>query len=112
MSVQAISPSVGVGGFITNYQNPMYYDGKKFTIAPTGAGFILYADSGVQMEVLRNCTLDGQGNLLVPAPGFQKTHAAGFTLSYLQPGNPGPQGKIDYTNARFSQVVPYTLIIQ
>jgi hypothetical protein len=61
---------------------------------------------------LQGCSIDpSTGNLIVPT-GFQKTHAPGFTLSYLMPGNPGPQGPIDYSNPRYSQVIPYTVIIQ
>ena len=47
----------------------------------------------------------------IPALGFGFAEV-GTVTPLAQPGNPRPQGKIDYTNPRFSQVVPYTLIIQ
>jgi hypothetical protein len=62
--------------------------------------------------VLEGCSINGNGQLVVPAPGFQKTHAAGFSLSYLRPGNPGPQNNFDVTADAFRQVVPHFVIIQ
>ena len=112
-----------VGGFPTGPDKFMYYEGKRFQIplSPTTGTFILYADVGASQETLA-CKYDGSGNIIVQQhvdeatgnlmPGFGKTHAANFTLSYLRPGNPGPQGKVDYKADNFSQVIPYTVIIQ
>jgi hypothetical protein len=121
----ATSMSV-VGGFPTSPGGFMYYEGKRFQIplSPSTGTFTLYADVGDQQETLY-CNYDPDplrpGNILIfhldPAtnslkPGFAKTHAANFTLSYLRPGNPGPQGKVDYSTPQYSQVIPYTVIIQ
>jgi hypothetical protein len=112
-----------VGGFPTGPNAFMYYEGKRFQIplSPTTGTFVLYADVGASQETLV-CKYDGTGNIIVQQhvdeatgnlmPGFGKTHAANFTLSYLRPGNPGPQGKVDYKTDNFSQVIPYTVIIQ
>lgn len=92
-----------VGGM----SNPMLYDGKSI---PLPAAFSMYADFGTHQEVLQGCAVLPNGSLQVP--GFSKPHAAGFTLSYLAPGNPGPQGSIDVKDSRYSQVIPYSVIIQ
>jgi hypothetical protein len=45
----------------------------------------------------------------------QAPHAAGFMLSNVRLGNPGPQGKLDLFGTgkdRYKYVVPYTLIIE
>jgi hypothetical protein len=91
----------------------MRYDGQNITLP---AQFRLYADVGTQQEVLEGCSINAAGQLEVPLPGFRKTHAAGFSLSYLRPGNPGPQPAFDISNtsnnSRYNQVVPYHVIIQ
>src|SRR5207244_2191832 len=47
------------------------------------------------------------------SPVAAQAHAAGFLLSNVPLGNPGPQGTIDlFTSSRFKNVVPYTLIIE
>jgi hypothetical protein len=70
----------------------------------------MYADTGTQQETLLGCSINpANGQLMVPQ--FRKTHAPGFTLSYLLPGNPGPQGGIDYSDPRYSQVFPMKPIV-
>jgi hypothetical protein len=98
--------------------NPMVYDGNTITLPVVGPlptnpqpSFTMYADVGTQQETLQGCTINSNGQLVVPN-GFQRSHAPGFSLSYLRPGNPGPQGSINYFDPRYSQVIPYRVIIQ
>jgi len=88
--------------------NPMYYDGQQIDLPPT---FTLYADVGTKQETLTGCSLLPTGQISVPN-GFRLTHAAGFTLSYLRPANPGPQPDFSYDGDAYKQVIPYTVIIQ
>jgi len=46
-------------------------------------------------------------------PVMPQAHAAGFAITNVPFGNPGPQGKIDlFTNDYFKYVVPYKMIIE
>jgi hypothetical protein len=44
--------------------------------------------------------------------GYTMPHAAGFRISNVQLGNPGPQGPIDYNSPQYRPVVPYTFVIE
>jgi hypothetical protein len=111
-SEDGVAPEeVGAGkslSIVGGMSNTMVYDGLPVTIP--SATFTMYADTGTQQETLLGCSINVTGQLVVPQ--FRKSHAPGFTLSYLLPGNPGPQGPIIYSASQYSQVIPYTVIIQ
>lgn len=92
---------------VGNLTNPMQYEGKSITLPGT---FTLYADVGPRQEILTGCQILN-GQLVVPN-GFRFPHSAGFTLSYLAPGNPGPQATFSVKDARYEKVIPYSVIIQ
>jgi hypothetical protein len=102
-----------VGGM----SSPMIYDGKTITLPAT---FRMYADFGTKQEILEGCSIDANGRLVVPhnptavppQNAFRTSHAAGFTLSYLAPGNPGPQTIDNIKDPRWTGVIPYSVIIQ
>jgi hypothetical protein len=73
----------------------------------------MFLDMGPTQEPVQ-VTLDQSGTklqLLFPN-GAQFNHPPGAMLCTYQPGNPGPQGPIDYASPQYRAVVPYTYIIQ
>jgi hypothetical protein len=73
----------------------------------------MFLDTGANQEPVQ-VTLSPSGTqlqLLFPN-GAQFNHGAGAMLCTYQPGNPGPQGPIDYASPQYRAVVPYTYIIQ
>jgi hypothetical protein len=73
----------------------------------------MFLDSGATQEPVQ-VTLDQTGTrlqLLFPN-GAQFSHPPGATLCTYQPGNPGPQGAIDFTSPQFKAVVPFTYVVQ
>jgi hypothetical protein len=90
-----------------------------------GPGALLYVDVGDRQEVAKVLTASPGTNpltyqlslqfvdpLTLAQKQIQYPHAAGFMISNVRLGNPGPQGKIDLTDARYKYVVPYSLIIE
>jgi hypothetical protein len=73
----------------------------------------MFLETGAHQEAVQ-VTMDATGTklqLLFPN-GAQFSHPAGSMLCTYQPGNPGPQGPIDYASPQYRAVVPYTYIIQ
>jgi hypothetical protein len=73
----------------------------------------MFLDIGAKQEPVQ-VTLDQTGTrlqLLFPF-GARFDHAPGAMLCTYQPGNPGPQGAIDYTSPQYQAVVPYAYIVQ
>jgi len=73
----------------------------------------MYLDMGGRQEPVQ-VTLDATGTklqLLFPN-GAQFAHQPGTMLCTYQPGNPGPQGPIDYGSPQYKAVVPFAYIIQ
>ncbi len=94
---------------------PTDYDGN----APVtfAANQIMFLDMGAtQEQVIVNQSVDSTGTpvlqLSFGATGAKFNHPPGAMLCNYQPGNPGPQGPIDYTSPQYRAVVPYTYIVQ
>jgi hypothetical protein len=92
---------------------------------PTGTYQWMFLDSGTTQEPVQVTQLlvwDNTKQAWVPDPsqrllllfpnGAQFSHPQGAVLCTYQPGNPGPQGPIDYNSPQYRAVVPYTYIIQ
>ncbi len=95
---------------------PTSYDGNPAVTI----GSVLFADTGVGQEQV-TVTASGtdpndptKGLLTVTFPGANGSvgHAAGFTLCNVVPGNPGPQGAIDYNLPQYKGMFPFTYIMQ
>jgi hypothetical protein len=86
---------------------------RRWTYWPSGTCQWMFLDSGATQEPVQ-VTLDQTGTrlqLLFPN-GAQFSHPPGAMLCTYQPGNPGPQGAIDYSSPQYKAVVPYTYIVQ
>ena len=73
----------------------------------------MFLDIGEKQEPVQ-VRLDNTGTklqLLFPF-GAKYSHAPGAMLCTYQPGNPGPQGAIDYSSPQYKAVVPFTYIVQ
>jgi hypothetical protein len=86
---------------------------------PSGTYQWMFLDSGATQEPVQVTQLmdpktgaPQQQLLLLFPSGAQFSHPPGAPLCTYQPGNPGPQGPIDYTSPQYRAVVPYTYIIQ
>ncbi len=95
---------------------PTAYDGNSAVTF----GQTLFADTGVNQEpVVVTATTpvvgDSTGSVVLtvsfPA-GPSKGHAGGFMLCNVVPGNPGPQGAIDYNLPQYKGLIPFTYIMQ
>jgi hypothetical protein len=94
---------------------PTDYDGTSpITFA---ANQVMFLDMGANQEqVTVNQSVDSTGTpvlqLSFGTSGAKYNHPPGSMLCNYQPGNPGPQGPIDYGSPQYRAVVPYTYIIQ
>jgi hypothetical protein len=120
------------GGDPTQYDPDGNGDGKLIVDTGTGVkpgifgpGALLYIDVGDRQEYARVMAAQPAANpltyqlslqfidpLTMAQKQIQYPHAAGFMLSNVRLGNPGPQGKIDLTDPRYKYVVPYSFIIE
>jgi hypothetical protein len=109
------------GGLPTDYDGVAPLTFKQYQAPPKVAPALwtpgtfqwMFLDSGIYQEPVQ-VTLDQTGTklqLLFPN-GPQYNHAPGAMLCTYQPGNPGPQGPIDYHSSQYRAVVPFTYIIQ
>jgi hypothetical protein len=100
---------------------PTAYDGTMPVTFQTNQ--VMYLDMGANQEpvTVNQATVEeptGSGKfvtvfqLTFGPTGAKFSHAPGATLCTYQPGNPGPQGPIDYTSPQYKAVVPYAYIIQ
>jgi hypothetical protein len=93
---------------------PIDYDGSSPVVFSQGQ--TLFLDTGRNQEWVTvqsvNTTLN-QITVVWPTTNkFSVGHPGGAMLSNYQPGNPGPQGAINYASPQYKAVVPYTYIIQ
>lgn len=92
-------------------QIPSDYDGNT----PVTIGQRVFIGMGTSQEMATVTNLQitkGQMTLQFAAGGSQFSHPGGSMICTAQPGNPGPQGPIDYSSQQYKAVVPYTFIIQ
>jgi hypothetical protein len=85
---------------------------------PMMYGQSLFLDMGQNQEWVEVIGVDYNHGTITVAwsttafPNGSVGHPAGAMLSTYQPGNPGPQGPIDYESLQYKAVVPYTYVIQ
>jgi hypothetical protein len=84
------------------------YTGFSFA---SGRESVLFADFGTQQEMVLVKAVNPT-SIQVTFPSGTKGHGAGFTLTNVRLGNPGPQSNFDYQNPRYSAVVPVARVVQ
>jgi hypothetical protein len=94
------------------YQKPNANSPYFFPSNGPGAQLMFLETGANQEQVLVTLSQSGTQLQLVFPGGAKLSHPAGAMLCTYQPGNPGPQGPIDYASPQYRAVVPYTYIIQ
>ena len=94
---------------------PTDYDGTSPVVFKTGQ--TLYMDMGVNQEAVQVQAINTALGQIAITFAYSKNgqslgHSGSTMLCTYQPGNPGPQGPIDYGSPQYKAVVPYTYIIQ